>query len=340
MSIDLKLQGIWYGRSRAAWVLLPLSYIFFVVVLVRRALYKCGLFRSYRLAKPVVVVGNLTVGGTGKTPLVIWLANTLGSLGIRVGVITRGYGGKAITWPQQVTADSDPHSIGDEAVLIAQQTNALVVAGPNRVASGQWAVAAGAELIISDDGLQHYRLQRDYELLVIDASRCFGNGHLLPAGPLREPVTRLQQVDLVVVNQRDLGHAFDCNRPMVSYNVSLGGLRSLVSSKQLAIDYFVGQRVHVITAIGHPHSFISALERLGMTVDSRLYPDHAQFSRQDIDFDDDLPILMTEKDAVKCSGIADSRHWAVSIDVQLSDPDREQLLMRIQQVMHQFSAHH
>jgi tetraacyldisaccharide 4'-kinase len=162
-------------------------------------MFRVGVLRSIKVSRPVIVIGNLTVGGTGKTPLVIWLANTLTAQGYRVGVITRGYGGKARHWPQRVEADSQPDMVGDEPVLIARQTQAVVFAGPDRVAAALQAIAAGAQLIISDDGLQHYRLQRDLEWVVVDASRLFGNAHLLPAGPLREPIRRLSEVNRVLV---------------------------------------------------------------------------------------------------------------------------------------------
>ena len=228
---------------------------------------------------------------------------------------------------------SDPVQVGDEAVLIAQQTQAIVIAGPDRVANARQAIAEGAELIISDDGLQHYRMQRDLELVVVDNSRMFGNGFLLPAGPLREPVKRLQEADLILLNQRDDSRPARLDPPSVTYRIRLGNLRALKSEAIRAVAELNGQTVHVITAIGHPQSFISALEQLGLHVDARILPDHARLSRADIEFNDDLTVLMTEKDAVKCQHIADSRHWAVTTQVQLSTVDEAQLIQCVQRAL-------
>ncbi len=333
MAIDLQLQRLWYGKSRLVWLLLPFSWIFGALVELRRWCFDRGLFKRFSVGIPVIVVGNLTVGGTGKTPLVIWLANFLFAQKRKVAVITRGYGGQSDQWPQRVKPGSDPVQVGDEAVLIAQQTQAIVIAGPDRVANARQAIAEGAELIISDDGLQHYRMQRDLELVVVDNSRMFGNGFLLPAGPLREPVKRLQEADLILLNQRDDSRPARLDPPSVTYRIRLGNLRALKSEAIRAVAELNGQTVHVITAIGHPQSFISALEQLGLHVDARILPDHARLSRADIEFDDDLPVLMTEKDAVKCQHIADSRHWAVTTQVQLSTVDEAQLIQCVQRAL-------
>ncbi len=333
MAIDLQLQRLWYGKSRLVWLLLPFSWIFGALVELRRWCFDRGLFKRFSVGIPVIVVGNLTVGGTGKTPLVIWLANFLFAQKRKVAVITRGYGGQSDQWPQRVKPGSDPVQVGDEAVLIAQQTQAIVIAGPDRVANARQAIAEGAELIISDDGLQHYRMQRDLELVVVDNSRMFGNGFLLPAGPLREPVKRLQEADLVLLNQRDDSRSARLDLPSVTYRIRLGNLRALKSEAIRAVAELNGQTVHVITAIGHPQSFISALEQLGLHVDARILPDHARLSRADIEFNDDLPVLMTEKDAVKCQHIADSRHWAVTTQVQLSTADEAQLIQCVQRAL-------
>ena len=333
MAIDLQLQRLWYGKSRLVWLLLPFSWIFGALVELRRWCFDRGLFKRFSVGIPVIVVGNLTVGGTGKTPLVIWLANSLFAQKRKVAVITRGYGGQSDQWPRRVKPGSDPVQVGDEAVLIAQQTQAIVIAGPDRVANARQAIAEGAELIISDDGLQHYRMRRDLELVVVDNSRMFGNGFLLPAGPLREPVKRLQEADLILLNQRDDSRPARLDPPSVTYRIRLVNLRALKSEAIRAVAELNGQTVHVITAIGHPQSFISALEQLGLHVDARILPDHARLSRADIEFNDDLPVLMTEKDAVKCQHIADSRHWAVTTQVQLSTVDEAQLIQCVQRAL-------
>ncbi|MGE0115182.1 MAG: tetraacyldisaccharide 4'-kinase [Steroidobacteraceae bacterium] len=330
MSLDARLQQLWYGRSGAAWWLLPWSWLFRLIVALRRGLFRAGLLRSVQVSKPVIVIGNLTVGGTGKTPLVIWLANTLTAQGHKVGVITRGYGGKARSWPQAVQADSDPQQVGDEAVLIARQTGALVFAGPDRVVAAEQAIAAGADVVISDDGLQHYRLQRTVELVVIDASRLFGNGRLLPAGPLREPRQRLAEADLVLLNQRISKAAPALPIPHVAYRVGLTQLRSLCTGELRPLAAMRGQQVHVVTGIGNPEAFLKSLRDVGIRLDARVLPDHTQLTVDDIEFGDALPVLMTEKDAVKCQRFAGARHWAVGAEVLFDEADQAQLLQCLQ----------
>lgn len=338
MSIEAKLQKLWYDHSRLSWLalLIPLSWIFRVLVFLRQSCYRLGLLKSYRLTKPVIVVGNLTVGGTGKTPVVIWLASMLQNQGVHVGVITRGYGGLIKSWPQRVYPDSDPLLVGDETVLIAGRTHAIVVSGPDRVAAGQLAINAGAEVLISDDGLQHYRLQRDCELAVVDGSRMFGNGHLLPAGPLREPINRLNHATMVLLNRRGNANVTSFDQPTVTFQVVLGDMRSCSTDESRPLTNLQGQKVHVVTAIGHPRAFISSLEALGISVTAHIHPDHAVLTRSDIDFADQLPVLMTEKDAVKCKHIADSRHWVVESAIEFSDVGQNLLLNCVGQAINRF----
>lgn len=340
MSLDTRMQAIWYGRRGVSWLLLlPLSGVFYCIVALRYRLFARGSLRSVRVTRPVIVVGNLTVGGTGKTPLVIWLANRLSQQGFKVAVITRGYGGHATHWPQTVRADSPPHEVGDEAVLLAQQTDALVIAGPDRVADAEQAIAAGAEVIVTDDGLQHYRLQRDCELVVIDGSRLLGNGTLLPAGPLREPAKRLRRASLILLNQRD-AHARTLGTFPVScihYRVQPLYLRSLSGDESLPLDTWRGQQVHVVTGIGNPQAFIAALREQGLDVAARVLPDHAVFSESDLKFDDSLPVLMTEKDAVKCRAFATvrdgRRYWSVHAEVVFGDAAAELLMTTVNQAI-------
>ncbi len=333
MSLDTRLQKSWYVPGATKLWLLPLAWLFKAIMALRRWAFGKGWLASYKLTRPVIVVGNLTVGGTGKTPMVIWLANSLTSQGYRVGVISRGYGGKARSWPQVVLPNSEPAQLGDEPVLIAQQTNAMVYAGPDRVAAARQAIAAGAEVIISDDGLQHYRLQRDVELVVIDASRMFGNGRLLPAGPLREPQTRLQSADLVLLNQRGVTAMPPIQEPHVAYRVGLTRLRSLRSGELRELSSLRGQQVHVVTGIGNPESFINALRQHDIRLDARILPDHAALTVDDIEFGDALPVLMTEKDAVKCRRFVGARHWAVGAEVLLDAADQQRLLDCVQQAL-------
>lgn len=323
-SADSFMQRVWYDRH-ARWLsltLLPLSWLFGLIVACRRAAYRSGLLQRVRLARPVVVIGNVTVGGTGKTPFTIWLAQQLLAKGLRVGIVLRGYGGNSPQWPRDVGSDSAPEEVGDEAVLLATRTGAIVVAGPDRVAAARRAIERGAEIVLSDDGLQHYRLARAREIVVIDGRRGVGNRRLLPAGPLREPVGRLAEADLRVVSWRD-GAA----RPLTPVPATiqacarLADATALVGGEIRPLDAFKGSRVHAVAAIGHPQQFFAALQQHGIEVAPHALPDHARLSADDIRFPDQLPVLMTEKDAVKCRAIADQRHWAVRMDVMVSEQD-------------------
>ena len=318
------MQRVWYDRH-APWfslALLPLSWLFGLVVACRRAAYRLGVLRRIRLARPVVVIGNVTVGGTGKTPFTIWLATQLLAKGVRVGIVLRGYGGNSSQWPRDVGSDSAPEEVGDEAVLLATRTGAIVVAGPDRVAAARRAIERGAEIVLSDDGLQHYRLARAREIVVIDGRRGVGNRRLLPAGPLREPVSRLAEADLRVVSWRD-GAARPLTPAPATIQVCarLAEATALVGGETRPLDAFKGSRVHAVAAIGHPQQFFAALQQHGLEVAPHALPDHARLSAADILFPDQLAVLMTEKDAVKCRAIADQRHWAVRMDVMVSEQD-------------------
>ena len=323
-SADSFMQRVWYDRH-APWLslaLLPLSWLFGLIVACRRAAYRVGVLRRIRLARPVVVIGNVTVGGTGKTPFTIWLATHLLAKGVRVGIVLRGYGGSSPHWPRDVSGDSAPEEVGDEAVLLATRTGAIVVAGPDRVAAARRAIERGAEIVLSDDGLQHYRLARAREIVVIDGRRGVGNRRLLPAGPLREPVSRLAEADLRVVSWRD-----GTSRPLtpvpatIQVCARLAEATALVGGETRPLDAFKGRRVHAVAAIGHPQQFFAALRQHGLEVAPHALPDHARLSAADIRFPDQLAVLMTEKDAVKCRAIADQRHWAVRMDLRVSEQD-------------------
>jgi tetraacyldisaccharide 4'-kinase len=325
MSADRYLQRVWYGEQRTvALLLVPLSWLFRFVVALRRLAYRIGLLRSHRVARPVIVIGNITVGGTGKTPFTSWLAEQLERRGVRVGIVLRGYGGSSREWPRHVTNATPWSEVGDEAALYARSTSAIVVAGPDRVADARLAISLGAQIVLSDDGLQHYRLRRDAEILVIDAQRGIGNARLLPAGPLREPRGRMTNVDLQVVTRRFAGRteavAYGTSMAIVA-TASLSHARSLISDEAQELSAFTARPVHAVAAIGHPEAFFQVLRSFGLDVREHAYPDHAVFRREQIAFADGLPVLMTEKDAVKCIDIADERHWAVPLRLQVSDAD-------------------
>lgn len=307
-----RLDSLWYGHSALAAVLAPLGWLYCAGMWLRAAAYRNGILASGRVGVPVIVVGNISVGGTGKTPLVVWIAQYLRSQGLRPGIVSRGYRGRAGKWPQQVRADSDPIAVGDEPVLLARATGCPVAADPDRL-RGARTLAAHVEcdVIISDDGLQHLRMGRDVEIAVVDGTRRHGNGRCLPAGPLREPVSRLDSVDLVVANGLGLGDEF-------GMRLAATGAESLVeSSLDRPLEGFCGRPVHAVCGIGAPERFFATLEGAGLSLIRHRFPDHHDFRAADIVFDDDLPVLMTEKDAVKCRRFADPRHWYVPIRAEL-----------------------
>jgi len=315
MRLDALLQRVWYQPHPLARLLAPLGWLYAALVLLRRAAYRSGLLPTVHAGVPVVVVGNISAGGTGKTPVVVWLAGYLRACGWRPGIVCRGYGGSARRWPQQVRADSDPHSVGDEAVLLARRTGCPVIAcGPRRLHAVRELVRHGnCDLVISDDGLQHLRLARDVEIAVIDGERRHGNGRCLPAGPLREPASRLHCVDLVIAN----GAA---QRGEFAMALIPGPAVRLDDPRQrAALASFAGSTVHAVCGIGNPRRFFAMLQAHGLALIEHALPDHHRFSAPDVDFDDALAVFMTEKDAVKCYGFASDRHWYVPVTAQLPD---------------------
>ncbi len=315
-----RLDHYWYVRSPWLLLLTPLSLLYRLIVSVRHLAYRLGIKRSTRVSLPVIVVGNITVGGTGKTPLVAWLASYLREKGYVPGIVSRGYGGTASHWPQQVRPDSDPVVVGDEAVLLAATTGCPMAVAPDRVAAARSLVDQGnCDVIISDDGLQHYALQRDIEIAVIDGVRRFGNGFMLPAGPLREPVKRLERVDLVVVNGLGSGNEH-------RMNLQQGEAHNLQDPGRIcALQAFRSQRVHAVAGIGHPDRFFRALQQTGLQLDTHAFPDHHAFRPEDIRFADGRPVIMTEKDAVKCRHFATQDDWYVPVEASLSNEFRERL---------------
>jgi tetraacyldisaccharide 4'-kinase len=314
----------WYdGRGAAPW-LLPLEAIFRGLTALRRRGYQRGWLRVERLRVPVVVVGNLTVGGTGKTPLVLWLAHELRAHGLQPGIVSRGYGGEHTRTRTRVKADSDARVVGDEALLLARRSACPVAIGAHRAAAARLLLEAGVNVVIADDGLQHYALGRDVEVVVLDGQRGFGNGHCLPAGPLREPVTRLDSVDAVVVHVYEPGAAVQVPGAM-TMQMRARGVLPLAGGDERTLESFAGQRVHALAGIGNPERYFRWLRSRGLHVVPHAFPDHARFRREDIDFGDSLPVLMTEKDAVKCARFAGPQHWYVRVDAVLDAADAERL---------------
>lgn len=293
-------------------LLLPLSAVFVLLSGLRRLAYRAGLLTSERLPVPVVVVGNITAGGSGKTPLVIWLAGVLREAGWHPGVISRGYGGSART-PCAVSPDSDPAVVGDEPLLIARSGGVPVWVGRSRAEAGRALLAAepGVDVLLADDGLQHYALARDVEIVVVDGARRFGNGWPLPAGPLREPVSRLRSVDAVVVNGGE-GEAAAGRVPQFAMALRPGLFRRLgAPGRTRAAADFGGGEVHAVAGIGHPQRFFDTLDALGLRAVPHPFPDHHPYDRSD------LPagtLVMTAKDAVKCEAFALPDAWVLEVD--------------------------
>lgn len=295
----------WYGRRRWTLWLLPLMWLFRGLSFLRR--WWLTRFCRSRLEVPVIVVGNITLGGTGKTPLLIALARYLGARGFRPGVISRGYGGHAPHYPYLLTPHSTAAEVGDEPLSIFEATGCPVCVGADRVASAQLLIAQGCDLLLSDDGLQHYRLERDIEIAVVDGQRGFGNGFCLPVGPLREPLSRLSEVDLIVVNGEPSA-TFEFSYPSYPYQMDLVADHwvRLVDNQQLPLARFAtGTRVNAIAGIGNPHRFYHSLRKLGLVPVEHDFPDHHAYDAEDFHFDELLPVVMTVKDAVKCRAFLD-----------------------------------
>jgi tetraacyldisaccharide 4'-kinase len=315
----------WYRLSWLSVALLPLAALFRLSSSLRRLAYKIAVLRSERLPVPVIVVGNITAGGTGKTPLTLWLCGILQEQGFRPGIVSRGYGGR--TSLLAVTADSDPAAAGDEPVLLARRSRCPVWIGRDRVAAARALLAASPEcdVIVCDDGLQHYRLQRDVEIVVLDGSRGLGNGLPLPAGPLRDGAARLRSVDAVVIN----GPGDPGLRTAPRFDMSLEGNRfhNLLNPGHTAsASEFQGRRLHAVAGIGNPSRFFGHLQRLGLSFTAHAFPDHHPFSPADLDFENADEVIMTEKDAIKCQRFARENQWALPVDAAV-DPELGQLIL-------------
>jgi tetraacyldisaccharide 4'-kinase len=290
--------------------LLPLSWLYCAVIWLRRGAYQRGWLPTTRLPIPVLVIGNLTVGGTGKTPLVLHLAQRLRAQGWTPGIVTRGYGGTAQHWPQVVTAASAAAQVGDEAVLLARRSGCLVIAAPQRVAAGQLACQLGCDIVLSDDGLQHYRLARDVEIALIDGERGFGNGHCLPAGPLREPPRRLATVDVLLYHG-----GCGAGARMRLRAEALVNLRQ--PERTQSLNSWRGRRVLAVAGIGTPARFFAQLTAAGLEIEARPYPDHHRFTAAEVAAWPPLPVVMTEKDAVKCAEFAGNNHWFLAVTAEV-----------------------
>lgn len=327
----MTLTRAWLRRGALACALWPLSLLFRALSGLRAGLFRAGLMQSHRLPVPVLVVGNIFIGGTGKTPLTIWLAETLRAAGFRPGVISRGHGG-AGSAPRAVTPDSLAGEVGDEPLLMARRTGCPVMVGRDRPAAGRALLAAHPEVnvIISDDGLQHYALQRDIEIVLFDG-RGAGNGWLLPAGPLREPVSRRR--DFTIVNAPELTPQLAASVGGSPFRMQLAGQfaeRMMQRTERVALKELAGKRIAAAAGIGNPGRFFAMLREQGLAFTELPLPDHHDFLDQPFARVDADLILITEKDAVKCGQIEnlknDPRLWVVPVTAQLDAALAEQIV--------------
>ena len=315
------IHRVWYGNAAFGWLLLPLSWLYGRAVALRSALYRRGTLVSKPAPAPVVVVGNVTAGGTGKTPVVVWLVEALRARGLSPGIVSRGYGGSKPGTSMRVDYDSDASIAGDEPVLLARRAGCPVAIDSNRPRAARMLVDDGADVIVTDDGLQHLRLKRDVEICVIDGARGLGNGRLLPSGPLREPIGRLDTVDAILIN----GPGYERDGA-VRFKLVATEACAVNGAERRKLTEFANTTVHAVAAIGNPQRFFDMLRDFGIQVIQHPFKDHAALSRRDLDFRDDFPVLMTEKDAVKLPVTVPDGLWYVPVDVQMAETVETSLL--------------
>lgn len=316
MNLEASLVRCWYAGRGWCLILIPLSLLFAALAWLRRRLYRWGWLKSEPMPVPVIVIGNLTAGGTGKTPLAIWLVEMLRDHGYHPGVISRGYGANILA-ARMVEPGGDPSAFGDEPLLIARRTGCPVWVGRKRAEAANQLLVHHPEVdvLIADDGLQHYALARDVEIVVVDGQRRFGNGWCLPAGPLREGLGRLTDVDAVVVNGG--ASRFEVGRH--AYAMTLAGSefhRLHDAGNRVGPEFFLGRLVHAVAGIGNPERFFGSLADLGFSLERHPFPDHYVYGPED------LPsgtIVMTEKDAVKCMACSHPDAWVLAVDARVSD---------------------
>ena len=322
MALIDTLESAWYAGARPPWWTWPLMMLYSGVVRLRGWLYRSGVLRSVRMPVPVVIIGNLSVGGTGKTPLTIAVVEALRARGYRPGVVSRGHGGSQRE-PLLLGDAPDPAQVGDEPCLI-HASGVPVAVGRDRPAAARLLLDAGCNVLVADDGLQHYRLARDVEICVIDGARRFGNRRLLPAGPLREPMSRLQRVDLRVCN----GVVAETGEYLM--RLRGGDVVALGDGRRQPLISFSDQQVHAVAAIGNPQRFFDSLRALDIEVIEHAFADHHQFAAADLAFADNLPVLMTDKDAVKCQRFAQPHWWRVPVHAELPPAFIDALVQRIE----------
>jgi tetraacyldisaccharide 4'-kinase len=306
------IHRVWYEGAKSGLVLLPLSGVYWLLLKLRAVLFRLGVIRTFAARAPVIVVGNITAGGTGKTPTVIWLVNELRARGFTPGIVSRGYGGSKAGTSMRVDVDSDAAVVGDEPVLLARRGRCPVVVDADRVRAAAMLIDDGVDVIIADDGLQHLRLRRVFEICVIDGERGLGNRRLLPAGPLRESPARLDSVDQILVNgATDMPNA-------LSFELVANDASRLNGSLARPLQGFRDTTVHAVAGIGNPKRFYDLLRAEGIQVIEHSFPDHAAITKAKLEFGDDFDVFMTEKDAVKLDGNLADKYWYVAVDLSMA----------------------
>ncbi len=323
------LNKIWYEDVYIATWFTAVNMLFVDAVRFRKFLYRLGIFQQTKLPVPVIIIGNLTVGGTGKTPVVLSIAQYLQQQGYNIGIISRGYGGNSNKEARLVTANSSTQQVGDEAIMLYKNLKCPIAVSSQRVQAAELILNTHAcEILLSDDGLQHYALQRDIEILVIDGERRFGNGYCLPFGPLREPAERTQTVDFILLNG---GTIEDQEIPLTTHINTAVNLKTAATKP---LTELTAQPYHALAGIGNPNKFFQALAAYAPAYKNHIFPDHHKFTNTDINFNDLKPILMTEKDAVKCSAFATEQHWFVPLKTELPEHFFQQLLTLLKSKTH------
>lgn len=307
------LEHYWYQPNLFVWLLLPLSWLYCVIVIIRRKLYQLNILTSHGAAVPVVVIGNIVAGGSGKTPLLVSMCEYLQGKGYKAGVVSRGYGGQVAGVKQVLPGDS-AELVGDEPLMICRRTGVPVVVGADRVAAISYLLKNNdCDIVLSDDGLQHYRMKRQLEIAVVDASRKFGNGFCLPAGPLRELTSRLNDVDIVVYNDSK-GEAVEA----CCYKLTITAVTQLNGDESRTLTSFAGKTVHAVAGIGHPSRFFSQLRQNDITIVEHAFADHYHYRQQDFSGWQNECIIMTEKDAVKCQQLSLNDAWVLTVQADIS----------------------
>ncbi|WP_017446244.1 tetraacyldisaccharide 4'-kinase [Gayadomonas joobiniege] len=326
------LERGWYGEHKGSYLFAPLALIFYLVSAVRRGCYRWGIFKSEPVGRPVIIVGNISVGGTGKTPFVVWLIDYLRAQGLNPGVISRGYGSQIKNGSYLIKSSDSAAKVGDETRLIADRSQAPVCVGPDRIKSAQTLIhTCGCDILISDDGLQHYRLSRDLEIVLIDGQRQLGNACLLPVGPLREGAWRLKTADLVIQNGQSQASVYTND----SFAIKAGPPKNLRADRNVKFD--TSQACIAICGIGNPQRFFTTLKKENIQVlESHTFVDHHNFKATDFSEFSDQQIIMTEKDAVKCTPFAQANWWYLPINIEPDAAFIAKLETKIQTIRNQY----